>query len=153
MKYIVNIVAILLVVILVFAVIEFKDSSSYYALQKNFQRLLQPIQQFFKVKKHNISMEVSPERQPPLTFIEQEANLREFVPDVFGKFDERDWQQFWSLIYLPTTEKQGLLAVKRYRTKEEIEDYLRDRYPRPLSYFRGSDWDELWRWAKISWEE
>ena len=66
------------------------------------------------------------------------------MPDFFGKFKYKDWQEFWNIIYEPIEEEQGQFKVKRHRTQEEIEGHLMYYYPEPFSRFRKRQWDHFW---------
>jgi len=152
MKYLVNIIAIIVIALLIWGAIEFKKSNTYYSFQRGLSNFSQRVKNFINVKKHNIGMDISPPRKVPLTFIDKEAALQEYLPEVFQKFDAQEWKEFWALIYTPIEEKQGRFTVKRYRTREEVESVLKDRYPNPLAYFRENYWYELWSIADVSWE-
>lgn len=153
MKYLGNIIAIIVVGVLVWGAIQFKKSDTYQSLRWKLGNAFQHIKTFINVHKHNISMEWSPSRKSPLTFIEKEEALRVYIPEVFGKFDARQWREFWALIYVPIEEKQGSFKVKRYRTKEEIESYLRYKYHNPFAYFEKGHWFVFWNILRISWED
>ena len=153
MKYIINIIAIVVIALLVFGAIEFKKSNAYYGLQRNIGNLTQTVKNYINVKKHNISMETAPPRQTPLTFIDKEAALEQYLPEVFASFSEQEWRSFWALVYVPIKEKQGKLTVKRYRTQEEVQSILKKRYSNPFSYFDSNYWYEFWSIADVSWEQ
>jgi|TARA_B100000315_G_C14584071_1_gene591989 hypothetical protein len=144
MKYLVNVVALVLVVLIVIGIIKFKDSDSYYAWQKKTERATKGVSDFMAVRKNNMEMEMSPERQRPLTFIEKEEKLKMFVPTVFDSFTDKSWKDFWNFIYDPVQDDEGALAAKRYREKSEVESYLRYRYPKPFSNFREDHWHYFW---------
>jgi hypothetical protein len=152
MKYIVNIIAIALVIVLVFLAIYLKNSGNY-PLNEQIRNFSKYFSQFINVVKHNVGMEISPLRKQNLTYIEREASLREYLPTVFGQFSDRDWQNFWALIYEPIQKKQGKFKVKTYRTKDEIEDYLREHYPNSFGYFQANHWFNFWSIARVNWEE
>ena len=151
MKYVINIAAIIVFIFLVLWAIQFKESSAYHSFRGGLENLRQYAKNFIKARKHNISMEVSPKRKRPLTFIEHEEALRIYLPNIFEKFDSRQWRKFWDLIYEPIKEKQGSFTVKGYRTKEEIETHLKHEYPDPLGYFRQNHWFDFWSVAGVSW--
>jgi hypothetical protein len=145
MKYFLNFVlSFVIVFLIIIGAISFKKSHLYQSFREKLDNFYQYIAQFIEVKKHNLSMELSPPRKPPLTLIEKETQLRMFLPNFFGRFDREEWENFWALIYEPIEETQGAFKVKRYRTKEEIEDYLAYYYPQPFSYFRKQHWDYFW---------
>ncbi|MCM8831564.1 MAG: hypothetical protein NC918_05190 [Candidatus Omnitrophica bacterium] len=144
MRYIANIISILLIAFLVFSMIQIKNRSldSHFGLKmKNF---LQEFSNFFKVQKQNIAVETFPQKKKALTLIEKETALRMFAPATFGNFTEADWQDFWSIIYEPIKDKQGKFTIKRHRTKEEIEAELVSRYPNPFSFLRAEHWRMFW---------
>ncbi len=145
MRYGGTIVCLALVIVLVFAAIQFKKSPAYYSLQQRSENLLERVKHFIRVKKHNISTEfAAQERMKPLDAVHKETKLRSFLPDVFGEFTREDWKEFWALLYEPIEEEQGSLKVKRFRSKEEIEDELMYNYSTPFSYFQKRQWDYFW---------
>lgn len=144
MRYVVSIIFLLLVVSFALEIRNFKDSSAYYSVKARLANFFQNVTQFVKVKKHNIFVELFPERKRPITFIKQETSLKMFLPDFFGEFSYADWQKFWVLFYEPMKEKQQGFIVKRYRSKEEVEEYLAYRYSEPFSHFQKQHWDYFW---------
>lgn len=144
MKYFVNIAASLIVLVIVLAAISRVQTPTASPFGNGWKKFTEWTDAFFKAKKHNISMEVAPTRKPRLTFVEKEAQLRMFAPDLFGNFSENDWQKFWMIIYEPVKDKEGGFTVKRYRTKEEIEEILTTRYPDPFSYLKREHWAVFW---------
>ncbi|MCM8787791.1 MAG: hypothetical protein NC935_07075 [Candidatus Omnitrophica bacterium] len=154
MKYIVNIAAILIIVFLVFLLIHVKTSALDNKFGLKIKNFFQQIFTFFKIQKQNIGIEISPQKTRTLTFIEKETYLRMFAPATFGNFTDRDWQEFWSIIYEPIGDKQGKFTVKRYRTKDEIEAELINRYPNPFAFLRGEHWRMFWNdILNINWVE
>jgi len=144
MKYILNILAILIVIFLIKVVIDFKnnpDNKFNEFLRDNLIKM----SDFFKTKKQNISVEINPQRKRPFNLIEKEVILREFDPETFGEFTEKDWEDFWSIIYTPIKKKKGNLYVLSFRDREELEAKLLEKYPRPFIYFDKNYWDIFWR--------
>lgn len=148
MKYIINIITLIVLVSLVLWVIHLKNTGEWdifikriqYSFQESFKSLSKRVEAY----KHNLSFVTSPERKRPLTFIENEALLREFIPQVFGNFTPQEWEDFWSMIYDAAEEEQGAVKIKRYRSKEEIESYLRYNYPNTFSYLDKGGWQYFW---------
>lgn len=139
-----SILAWIFVAILVWGAIQYKSDPGFIACRA---RVTQPISNYITVKKHNIGFDFSPQRTPPLTTVKQEAALLSFLPGVFNDFGYQDWQEFWSVIYGPIEEQEDSFKVKRYRTKEEMERYLRSRYGEPFSSFSKDNWDAFWNIA------
>lgn len=144
MKYIVNVIAIVVLVAGVFAAIKFKDSDTFYYFQKKMERLGDEAGEFMAARKHAVEMEMSPERKRPITFIEKEEKLRMFVPSVFEGFSDQAWQDFWDYIYVPINDTSGKYTTKRQRTKEEIKSLLLSKYPKYFSRFRPDHWHYFW---------
>ena len=143
MKYIVNILAILIVIFLIKMAIDFKnnpDSEFNEFLRDNFIK----ISDFLKTKKQNISVEINPQRKRPFHLIEKEVMLMEFDPETFGNFTEEDWEEFWSIIYSPVKKKKGKFYVLSFRNREELEAKLLEKYSRPFIYFDRHYWDIFW---------
>jgi hypothetical protein len=151
MRYLGNLIAIIVVVLLVFGAIKFKQSAAYDSFRFQLNEISRFIQNFISVRKHNITMEIKPSRKTPLTFIQIESELAVWMPQVFEKFTEADWDYFWKLIYEPIKIKKGRFTVKGYRTREEVESILRYKYY-DLSFLNDATWSELWGVAKVSWQ-
>jgi hypothetical protein len=145
MKLLVNILAFLLVLLIVFSAITRTQNPASIPFGNEWKKFTEWVGTFINVKKHNISMEVAPTRKPQLTYIEKEAYLRMFAPDLFGNFSEDDWQKFWAIIYKPVEDKKTGFGAKRYRTKEEIEEILVTQYPNPFSYLKQEHWNTFWQ--------
>ncbi|MDD3296397.1 MAG: hypothetical protein PHU64_03455 [Candidatus Omnitrophica bacterium] len=150
MKYISNIIAIAIIAGLVYAAVQFKQSDAYHNLRLNADNFFKRADTFVKVRKNNISMEIAPVRKRHISMLEVQANLENWMPQVFGALGDEDWRQFWDFIYEPISEKQGGFTVKRYHTRQEAESYLKNKYP-DLSYLRENDWSEVWGIAKVPW--
>ncbi len=150
MKYIVNIIAIIIVALLIWGVIQVKERNTRYPFQDHIEGFFDQVKRFVGIKKQNIGMEISPSRRPPLTFIQKEQTLKLFAPNLFESFSPQDWQKFWAILYEPIEEKKGKFSVKRYRTEEEIKSYLIEEYPNPFSYFKPVHWGYFWEivWGK-----
>jgi hypothetical protein len=144
LKYFVNIIAIIIVILLIWGIVQIKEKDKPYPFKGRIERFFDQVKQFVKIKKHNINMETSPPRRRPLTFIKKEETLRLFAPDPFEEFGPDDWRFFWDIFYEPIKEKQGKFMVKRYRTEEEIKIYLTEEYPNPFSYFKPVHWSYFW---------
>ena len=144
MQYLVNGIAVLIVALIVFWAIQFTNTPLHSDLMYSIRHAFSGVGKFLETKKANIELETSPTRVAPVTFIAKESRLRTFLPTVFGNFESDDWGQFWALIYTPVEEKGGF-GAKRYRTKEEIESYLRNRYNDPFSYFKDEHWQSFWK--------
>lgn len=145
MKYVINLVALAILALIVIGIVKFKDSEAYYGLQHKSKDFGKEIGHFIQARKKAVMMEISPTRKRPITFIEQEEQLRMFVPTVFEGFTQESWDNFWDFIYEPITDRSGKYATKRQRTKEEIMSFLRYKYPKPFSDFREDHWFYFWQ--------
>lgn len=153
LRYLVNILAIVLLAMIVYGVIEFKKKNDTYPFEAKVRGICREFSKFLNTEKTNINMSMAPQRRRPLTFIQREEALRQHTPDLFANFSELEWGKFWALIYEPIDEKQGKLTVRRYRTREEVESILREKYSQTLGYFKESQWQEVWAAAKVSWDD
>lgn len=153
MKYLLNLVALGVLVLIVLGLMKFKDSDTYYSWQHRAADITESATDFIKVRKHNIAIETSSQRKRPLTFIEQESMLESYMPDVFGRFNPRQWANFWSLIYDPISVGTGPFAKKDYRTKEQVEEILRGRYPNAFNFFQETHWHDFWSIARVRWQD
>ena len=84
------------------------------------------------------------ERHRPLSLIEKETELKLYVGQPFIDFSQKDWREFWNLIYgvFPekTPEKPGLPKRVRQLTTDETAFELMSLYPNPFSYFKEEHW-------------
>ena len=151
MKNINVIVSLLVIGLLIWGAVEFRDTPTYYSIKSKVVNAFQYAMQYINVKRHNIAVEVFPERKPPTTFIDKEAKIQAFLypaSQEFQKFDDQDWRQFfaylWNLIYGSTQEEQGDFKVKRHRSKEEIKEELIYDYPDPFSRLQPQHWNYFW---------
>ena len=139
-----GIIVLILTALLVAALITYKNTPQYNKVISYTRRYLAYIPQFFRVFKHNASFVFSPQRRKPLIFAEREAELKAYFRQPFINFDKDDWRWFWGLIFEPIEEKKGNFKVKRYRSKDEIEDELRYEYSIPFKYFQSQHWQFFW---------
>jgi hypothetical protein len=84
------------------------------------------------------------ERRAPLTFLEQEEKLKVYMGEPFAAFGEKEWQEFWNIIYgaFPKgpADKLGLSKKMRQLTTLEIERKLTALYPSPFEHFQDRQW-------------
>jgi len=144
MKYFKNLIGIVLVIALALVIISFHKVERLASLRATIGSWFGVTKQRVDIFKHNLSFTFAPERKRPLSVIGREAKLIHLAQNVFGQFDPSQWNDFWSLIYDPIEEEQGDLIVKRYRTQEEIESYLKYTYSNPFSYFKKESWEYFW---------
>ncbi len=144
MKYLINIIAICLLVAGIFGVIKFKDSDAYYAAQKKMERLGNNAGEFMEARKTAIKMDMAPGRRRPITFIERQEKLNMFIPTIFEGYNDESWNNFWDFIYEPVEDRSGKYPTKRLRTKDEIKSFMINKYPKPFSNFREDHWFYFW---------
>ena len=144
MRYIGNLIAIAIVVILIIGLINFRNTDTYQNLKRSSSRPIQIVKQGIEVFKHNIGFTFSPQRERGITMVKKEVQLIGLVPDFFGDFGRKDWDNFWNVIYEPVKEKQGLYEVKRYRSKAEIRSYLVSNYYGVFSNLNDNQWKYFW---------
>ncbi len=144
MKYIVNIIALIALVFIIYGAVRFKETGRYETIRSRASRVVGLVKQKTGIVKDNIALELGGERKKPTTsLVKKETRLIALSPETFQDFNYNDWQEFWSIIYDPIREEGGLFAPKRYRTKEEIKGYLLDRYS-GFSRFRTGHWRFFW---------
>ena len=144
MKYIGNLIAIAIVVFLIVSVINFKKTDTYQELKARSSQPIQVLKQGVEVFKHNLGFTFSPQRERDVTMVQKETQLIELAPDIFGGFGQKDWKDFWNVIYEPIKEKQGLYEVKRYRSKAEIRSYFVGNYYSGFSNLNQNQWKYFW---------
>ena len=130
--------------VLIYGAIEFKEAPRYNIWKEKATNVKDYLESLVKNFKHNLSFDFSPQRKRPLSFSEQESRLADFLPQVFGGFSLAQWEEFWNYIYQPLEVTEGKLKTKRYRTQEEIQDQLKELYPNPFSYFQAQHWSYFW---------
>ena len=146
MKYLINLIALAVLAGIVYGIIQFKDSDTFYAWKKSSERSMDKAARFIGGRTNTARAEMFPERKRPLTFIEREEQLRQYLPMVFKDFTQEDWNSFWSFIFDPVEKKgKGLFAEKHQRSREEIAAVLVDKYPNPFSRFREDHWFYFWQ--------
>jgi len=153
MRYVTNIIAILVVVGIVIGVIQYRQRSSTYPFEDTFKQAYKNLGKTLRAKEKEVLVSIVPDRKEPLTFITKETALRELVPEVFANFSEEEWKYFWGIIYNPIAIKQGKKTVKTYRSRDEIESMLRDRYSQVLGYYDDTKWFALWKAAGVDWSQ
>ncbi|MCQ9205628.1 MAG: hypothetical protein NG737_04880 [Omnitrophica bacterium] len=156
MKYVLNIIAIGAVVLLIFGIIQFTKSPTYYSLRQKLnystQGVTQGVKKFIEARKHNISMDYAPKRKRRLTHVEYQEYLTMYMPNTFENFSPQQWNKFWALIYEPIYDEEKEFKRRRYRTKEEVEDELRASYT-DFSRLESRHWRDFWNSAGISWKD
>ncbi|MDD4954627.1 MAG: hypothetical protein PHP17_01110 [Candidatus Omnitrophica bacterium] len=143
MKYLVNIIAIVVVVIIVVVAVNYRNNTDKLPFQYEIKKFFDEFSVMIKTRSENVKLEINPSRKKRTTFIDKEESLKQFIPDVFGKFTDSDWKHFWSFVYDPIYDKKSKYGKKRFRTKEEIETFLRDRFP-IFNYFDAGHWNYFW---------
>ncbi|MBU1870318.1 MAG: hypothetical protein KJ818_07605 [Candidatus Omnitrophica bacterium] len=87
------------------------------------------------------------ERKQPLALTKKEAMLKVYMGSPFRGFEQKDWDEFWNIIYgvfaKDQPEAEGLPQRVRQLNLEEIQEELISLYPQPFSYYKDSDWDRL----------
>ena len=144
MRHIRTVISLAIIALIVVSLVYFKDTTAYNYLQQFTSNFRQRVVQFISVKKHNFNIDFFPERRRPITLLDREAKLQQFLPNIFGEFSRQDWKEFWDFIYKPLEEKQGLSNVKRFREQDEIELYLKETHPTPFAYFKKEHWGHFW---------
>ncbi len=141
MKYVWNVFAVLVVVGIFVLILQSRDSIFFEIRYKTQYFFSTIFPQKSAALRENISTEFVPERKMPITFVDKEETLVQFLPTVFGKFESEDWRHFWNMLYQPLSG--GFFAKKQYRTKSEIKKYLLSKYS-DFSYFEDIHWRYFW---------
>jgi len=151
MKYVINVIAIFVVVIIIVVAVNFRNNSDGLPFQYEVKKFFDEFSKMINTRAANIKLEWKPSRRKKTTFIDREERLKQFIPDVFGKFSDSDWRSFWSFIYDPVYDKKSKYGGRRYRTKEEIENFLRDRFP-TFGYLDAGHWQYFWSVVDVKFE-
>ena len=137
-------IGLLILFILVVGIIAFKNSDYYEPFVNNLSKHKGTIVDNIGILIDNILTDINPARKRPVSFLNKEAKLKDYLPEVFEKFTKEEWDRFWDLIYGLKDEGKGLIKKKVYRNQSEVEDYLGYNYPNPFSYFQRQHWDYFW---------
>lgn len=137
----------LILFFLIVGAITLKETAFPEYLKQNSSNLLETIKYKLGIISHNINEDINPSRKVPVTVIDRQAKLEAFIPQVFENYTEQDWREFWNLIYGYQREGEGIIKQKVYRSKEEIEDYLKYYYPDPFNFMQAQHWDYFWSLA------
>jgi hypothetical protein len=151
MKYLVNVIAIFVVVIIVILAVNLRNNTDKLPFQYEIKKFFSEFSRMMETRSANFKLELYPSRRKKITFIDREERLKQFIPELFGKFSESDWRNFWSFIYDPVYDKKSKYGRKRYRTKEEIERFLLDRFP-IFGYFDSGHWTYFWSVIDVKFE-
>lgn len=151
MKYVVNVIAIFVVVIIVVLAVTLRNNTDKLPFQYEIKKFFNEFSKMIETRTANIKMELKPSRRKKTTFIDREERLKQFIPDTFGKFSESDWRNFWSFIYDPVYDKKSRYGGKRYHSKEEIESFLRDRFP-IFNQLDAGHWQYFWGIVDVKFE-
>ena len=92
MKYIINVIVIILLVALVFWVIDYKQSSSRHFTYPFFAKFVKQAKKYIAAKKHNVSLELAPTKRKKLK-IAAEHSLAEYFPELFKDFNFQEWDE------------------------------------------------------------
>lgn len=102
-----------------------------------------------KIGKHNVEYRLSPDRRKPIITVDKEFGLKQLNPTFFNNFDDKDWQEFWDIIYgmhpLINFQDEKLPAAERNYSILEIQDVLIKRYPEGFSGFAEEHWKMFWK--------
>ncbi len=137
-KYWLNLAGLLILAGGIYLVVDFSHSTAFLRLK---HKWFSDISGRVSAVSHNFRVEFDNSRKRPLTFIDKEEKLTQFIPFVFGKFTRRDWENFWDACYNP--QGKGFFTKKRYLTKQEIKEYLIHYFP-DLSYLQDVHWKYFW---------
>lgn len=149
MKYFNSLLSLFVIGLLIAGLLYFKELPFYDYLKAQTSNITAFVSQFFRSKKHNISLELGSERKPPITLLDKKVKLKGFLyssSQTFQRYDDQDWAEFWhdfwNQIYQPISE--GQFNTKRYKSKEEIKAYLVQNYPDPFIRFQKPHWNYFW---------
>jgi hypothetical protein len=83
-------------------------------------------------------------RRKPIALLEKETELNLYVGEPFRSFNNKEWDEFWAIIYgaypADAPEEQGLPRRVRQMGQDEIAYELARHYPEPFAYFTPDNW-------------
>jgi hypothetical protein len=123
--------------------VQYKKTDVYDRQAQESEYVSRDVRQLLAVFRYNMSTLHHPPRRPdPTKRLAQEDSLRQLVP-VFKDFSARDWKKFWGLLYQPK-KLTDWRAMKRWRTKREIEYFFVKKFEDPFARFTPQHWDHFW---------
>jgi len=144
MKYFKNAIGVIIVVVLILGIINFKTLNRRHLPQSIPGKLSKTVKQKIDIFKNNMSFVFSPKRKRPASLLVRESKLSNFLQNIFGQFSAVEWENFWNFIFEPIQDEKGFFKAKRYHTKEEVQERLRYNYSNPFSYFKKHHWEYFW---------
>ena len=82
-KYVSNIIAWIVVIALVVAVIQFRDTPRFYYFKNKVLNFFRVVTDFLRITKHNVAVDFSPEGRVPANLIVQETqNCNKLQPEM-----------------------------------------------------------------------
>lgn len=99
----------------------------------------------------NFMYTFSPKRSKSISMLEKEQNLKLYVGQPFIDFSQSDWDKFWDILYgiypLDYSQNSRLPARVRQLKPAEMEEKLKEWYPKPFGYFQPQHWQQFWQIA------
>ena len=145
MKYIVNILAIIILFAVILGIISFKQADSFQPLRDTVNQPINFVKDSLKALRYNILFDFLQKKEKSISMVKEESELMSLSPNSFGEFSRQDWDKFWEVIYQPVKEKKGNFSFKRYRTKEEIKKRFLELYEPAFFGFGSDDWKYFWK--------
>lgn len=126
-------------------IVSLKYSPSFYNTKGKFYLTLANLKFRFQAFIYNLKLDLNPPRKRKTSFIVEEAKLSTIFNEPFKSFSKKDWNKFWDLIYEPAYKIERGVKIKYYRSKKEIEQYLKWHYPERFRSLTQEGWDYFWQ--------
>ena len=130
----------------IFLVIGFLALFTAVAYRKQIQEFFSFNLQKVKIHSDNFFYQSGPavKRHKPITLLGKETELKLYVGEPFRSFNNKEWEEFWGIIYgayaVDAPEKEGLPRRVRQMEQDEIAYELTLRYAQPFAYFTPENW-------------
>lgn len=109
---------------------------------------------FINLSRKNMEVEMNPQRKRPRNLYARQDRLMMTFGEPFRNFSKKEWEEFWDVVFgvVVETGPQGE-NIKRQRTHDEVESYLRYNYSRWTANYTADHWREFWNiiYTKRSW--
>lgn len=143
MKGFSGLLGLFLLIAVVLGALMYKRSDSYDSLAQQKEHELYDFNTSVKVIQYNMRSFFKPPRtQDGTKRLKMEQDLKQFI-EPFKNFGQGDWKKFWKFIYKPK-KPEHLLAMRRWRTKTEMESFFKRKFENPFANFSPKHWEYFW---------
>lgn len=138
-----GLIGILVLAAMVLGAIYYKKTDSYDSFAQHAEHETYDFNTKIKIIKYNMKTFTQPPRAMDGALkLKMEQDLKMFIPP-FKEFRHSQWKRFWEYIMKPKDNKD-IFAMRRWRTKNEMESFFKRKFPDPFSRFSPKHWEQFW---------